>query len=42
LHRNDEAVAALRDFLKRAPTHIGAAEARAHLQRLEAPRSQGR
>ena len=37
LHRNDEAVTALRDFLRRAPTHVGAAEARAHLQRLGWP-----
>jgi tetratricopeptide (TPR) repeat protein len=37
LHRNDEAVAAYRDFLKRAPDHIGAGEARAHLERLGAP-----
>jgi tetratricopeptide (TPR) repeat protein len=39
LHRNDEAVAALRDFLRRAPNHIGASEARAHLERLGAPHS---
>jgi len=38
LHRNDEAVAAFRDFLRRAPDHVGAAEARAHLDRLTAPR----
>jgi len=36
LHRNDEATAAFRDFLKRAPDHVGAAEARAHLERLGA------
>ena len=41
LHRNDEAIAAFRDFLKRAPTHVGAAEARAHLERIGAPHSQG-
>jgi tetratricopeptide (TPR) repeat protein len=34
LHRTDEAAAAFRDFLKRAPDHVGAAEARAHLERL--------
>ncbi len=39
LHRNDEAVAALRDFLRRAPSHVGAAEAHAHLERLQAQHS---
>ncbi len=34
LHRNDEAAATFREFLQRAPDHVGAAEARAHLERL--------
>lgn len=34
LHRTDEAAATFRDFLKRAPDHVGTAEARAHLERL--------
>ena len=37
LHRNDEAIATFSDFLKRAPTHVGAPEARAHLERLRGP-----
>ena len=41
LHRNDEAIATFRDFLNRAPGHVGAAEARAHLERLERQHSQG-
>jgi hypothetical protein len=41
LHRDDEAAAAFRDFLRRAPGHIGAREARAHLERLQAQHSQG-
>ena len=38
LHRNDEAIATFRDFLQRAPNHVGAAEARTHLDRLAAGR----
>jgi tetratricopeptide (TPR) repeat protein len=36
LHRNDEAAATFREFLQRAPDHVGAAEARSHLERLGA------
>jgi hypothetical protein len=35
LQRNDQAAAAFHDFLQRAPNHMAAPEARAHLNRLE-------
>jgi tetratricopeptide (TPR) repeat protein len=34
LHRDAEALAAFRDLLARAPNHVGAADARAHIARL--------
>ncbi len=36
LHRDAEAIAAFRDLLARAPNHVGAADARAHIARLTA------
>jgi len=38
LHRDGEALVSLREFLRRAPNHLAAAEARARLARLSAKR----